>query len=321
VQLQDARSHCELGYAHRPSMSASTSSFASNSQNSPSAATTLSDAATVLAAVHTALRIERHGPVAEIILVGPGKGNAMGPDFWREVPCVFRALHADTDTRVVLVRGAGGNFSYGLDLMAMAGELGPRISGQQQAFERTQLLAFIDELQDAFNAIAACRKPVIAAVAGWCIGGALDMIAACDVRLASADARFSLREVKVAMVADLGSLQRLPAIIGEGNTRELALTGRNIDATTALRMGLVTDVLANEEALLVAARAMAVEIAENPALVVQGIKAVMNSDIARGVADGLRTVALWNSAFLQSEDLGEAMMAFMQRRPPQFKGR
>ncbi len=147
------------------------------------------------------------------------------------------------------------------------------------------------------------------------------MIAACDVRLASADAKFSLREVKVAMVADIGSLQRLPGIIGEGNTRELALTGRNIDAERALRIGLVTHVLPTEDVLLEAAREMANEISENPALVVQGVKAVMNDAIARQVSDGLRSVALWNSAFLQSEDLAEAMMAFTQRRPPAFQGR
>ncbi len=282
---------------------------------------TASSPDTLLSATFASLSIERHGAVTEVVLKGPGKGNAMGPDFWREVPRVFRALHADATTRVVLVRGAGGNFSYGLDLMAMGGELGPRITGPQQAFERTALLALIEELQDAFNAVASCRKPVIAAVAGWCIGGGLDMIAACDIRLASESAKFSLREVKVAMVADIGSLQRLPAIIGEGNTRELAMTGRNIDAARALRIGLVTDVFKDEDALLDGARAMAKEIAENPALVVQGVKAVMNDAIARQVSDGLRSVALWNSAFLQSEDLAEAMMAFMQRRPPAFQGR
>jgi enoyl-CoA hydratase len=274
----------------------------------------------VLSAPLRSLRIERTGATTEVVLIGPGKGNAMGPDFWREVPLVFRALDADEATRAVVVRGAGGQFSYGLDLVAMGGELGPLITGAQLAADRTRLLRLIEALQDAFNAVAECRKPVIAAVSGWCVGGGLDLIAACDVRVASADARFSLREVKVAMVADLGSLQRLPSIIGEGHTRELAFTGKNIDAARALRIGLVNDVLEDEGALLAAARAMAQEIVEASPLVVQGIKSVMNDAARPRVAQGLRTVALWNSAFLQSEDLGEAMAAFMQRRPPQFKG-
>ena len=257
---------------------------------------------------------------AEVTLIGPGKGNAMGPDFWREAPEVFERLDREEWLRAIIVHGQGGNFSYGLDLMAMMGTLGPLFAGAQMAAERSKLLALIGEMQLSFNRIVSCKKPVIAAVSGWCIGGGLDLIAACDVRLCSADARFSLREVKVAMVADLGSLQRLPAIIGEGNTRDLAMTGKNIDATRALRMGLVTDVYETEAALLDAARALAGEIADNPPLVVQGIKQVMNDRIGPEVAQGLRTVALWNSAFLQSADLGEALAAFGERRPPRFTG-
>src|SRR5262249_44339692 len=159
-------------------------------------------------------------------------------------------------------------------------------------------------------------KPVIAAVGGWCIGGGLDLIAACDIRLCSQDARFSLREVKVAIVADLGSLQRLPRIIGEGNTRELALTGKDIDANRALRINLVNEAQHTQEALLEADRPPPRETAHNPPLVVQGIKRVMNYCAGKSVAEGLEYVAVWNSAFLQSEDLGEAMRAFAERRPP-----
>jgi enoyl-CoA hydratase len=224
-----------------------------------------------------ALRVERTEHVAEVVLVGPGKGNAMGPDFWREVPRVFAELDGDEAVRAIIVRGDGGHFSYGLDLAAMGGTVGPHLVGAQLAAERTRLLALIHELQRAFESMAACKKPVIAAVSGWCIGGGVDFIAACDIRLASADARFSVREIKVAMVADLGSLQRLPRIIGEGHARELAFTGKNIDAARALRIGLVNDVFETEGALLDAARALAREIADNPALVVQGVKQVMNA--------------------------------------------
>jgi enoyl-CoA hydratase len=265
------------------------------------------------------LRVDKIESIAEVTLLGPGKGNAMGPDFWKEMPEVFKDLDRDPAVKVVIVRGNGGHFSYGLDLMAMAGTVGPHIAGQQLAKERARLLELIGELQLAFNRVADCKKPVIAAVTGWCIGGGVDLIAACDVRLATRDARFSVREVKVAMVADLGSLQRLPRIIGEGHARELALTGRNIDAERALRIGLVNDVYEDEAKLLEAARAMAKEMAENPSVVVQGVKQVMNASAGKTAREGLEYVALWNAAFLQSEDLGEALAAFAERRPPKYK--
>ncbi len=271
---------------------------------------------------YKSLRMEKTEGVVEVALIGPGKGNAMGPDFWREVPEAFAALDRDEDIRAIIIRGEGDNFSYGLDLPAMMGDLGSHFgAGENLAAERTRLLDLVGDMQKAFNNVAACRKPIIAAINGWCVGGGLDLIAACDIRLCSADARFSVREVKVAIVADLGSLQRLPRIIGEGATRELAFTGKDITASRALQMGLVNEVSETRDALLEAARKLAREIAGNPPLVVQGIKRVMNYCADKSVSDGLGYVAVWNSAFLQSADLAEAMTAFRERRPPHFKGR
>jgi enoyl-CoA hydratase len=271
---------------------------------------------------YKSLRLEKKEGVVEVVLIGPGKGNAMGPDFWREAPEVFAALDRDDEARAIIVRGDGANFSYGLDLAAMMGDLGRHFgSGENLAAERTRLLDLVADMQKAFDNVAACRKPVIAAINGWCVGGGLDLIAACDVRLCAADARFSLREVKVAIVADLGSLQRLPRIIGEGATRELAFTGKDIAAARALQIGLVSEVHETRDGLIEAARKMAREIADNPPLVVQGIKRVMNYCADKSVADGLGYVAVWNSAFLQSVDLVEAMTAFRERRSPKFKGR
>jgi enoyl-CoA hydratase len=253
---------------------------------------------------YRSLRVERReNNVAEIVLLGPGKGNAMGPDFWRELPTAVAVLEADESVRAVIVRGDGAHFSYGLDLGAMVGEL--PVAGEQLAAERTRFLDTILRMQKAVTSVATCRKPVIAAISGWCIGGGLDLIAACDVRVCSAEARFSLRETKMAIVADIGSLQRLPHIIGEGNTRELALTGKDIGAERALRVGLVNEVYESQETLLAGARTMASEIAAN----------------ARDVEEGLRFVAVWNAAFLQSLDLQEAIAAFFERRPPRFEGR
>jgi len=271
---------------------------------------------------YKSLRIEKNDGVAELVLIGPGKGNSMGPDFWREMPEAIRALDSDDSIRVILVRGQGSHFTYGLDLMGMTESLGPLIMGEGNlALERTKLLKLIGDMQQATEGLARCQKPVLAAVQGWCIGGGLDLIAACDFRYCSQDAKFSLREVKVGIVADLGSLQRLPRLIGEGNTREMAYTGMDVDADRALRMGLVNQVFPTHEALLTEARATARRIADNAPLVVQGAKQVMDYCADKSVADGLRYVAVWNSAFLQSHDLAEAFAAFAERRPPRFQGR
>jgi enoyl-CoA hydratase len=271
---------------------------------------------------YKSLRIEKNDGVAELVLIGPGKGNCMGPDFWREMPEAIRALDSDDSIRVILVRGQGSHFTYGLDLMGMTETLGPLIMGEGNlALERTRLLKLIGDMQQATEGVARCRKPVIAAVHGWCIGAGLDLIAACDFRYCSQEAKFSLREVKVGIVADLGSLQRLPRIIGDGNTRELAYTGGDVDSVRALRMGLVNEVFPTHEALLAEARATARRIADNAPLVVQGAKQVMDYCADKSVADGLRYVAVWNSAFLQSHDLAEAFAAFAERRPPRFQGR
>lgn len=261
--------------------------------------------------------------VAVVRLAGPGHGNMMGLAFWAELPQVFAALDADPGVRAVVLAGAGRQFSTGLDVTEVLGtwlgKLGPGV--RAQATQRTELLAVIRMLQDAVSSVAACRKPVIAAVHGWCIGGGVDLISAADVRLASADAKFSIRETRLAIVADVGSLQRLRGIIGEGQLRELALTGKDITAERAERIGLVNDVHPDLEALMAAALAMAAEMAANSPLAVAGTKAVLNEGREEGIARGLRHVALWNSAFLHSEDLLEAVAALGERRPAVFEGK
>lgn len=269
-----------------------------------------------------ALGVERRAHVARVTLLGPGKGNAMGPDAWRELPVVFGALDEDDEVRAVVVTGSGTNFSYGLDLAAFAVDIGSELTDDGGlARARTGLLRKIRTMQASLDAVAGCRKPVAAAVSGWCIGAGVDLISACDVRFASPEARFSVREVRVAIVADLGSLQRLPGIIGEGHLRELALTGKDIDAARAASIGLVNDVLPTQEDALVAASEFASQVAANPPLVVQGVKHVLDAARSPRIDEGLRYVAAWNAAFLPSHDLGEAMGAFLQRRPPTFQGR
>src|SRR5208283_3474668 len=160
-----------------------------------------------------ALAISLEDHVATVVLRAVGKASRMGPAFWSEMPEAFAWLDAQPQVRAIVLRGEGEHFSYGLDLATMGGELGTVLGDGALAKERTDFLATIERLQRAMTCVAVCRKPVVAAIAGWCVGGGVDLITACDVRLCSADARFSVREVKLAMVADVGTMARLPAIV------------------------------------------------------------------------------------------------------------
>ncbi len=271
------------------------------------------------------LDIEVEGHVATLWLDRPEKRNAMGPDLWHDLPLAMAAIGGDPALRAVVIAARGPHFSVGLDLVAMAGigaapepADGSRLSMATRALDAR---AEIKRLQDSVSAVADCPLPVIAAVHGYCIGGGVDLIAACDIRLASADAQFSVREAKVAIVADLGSLQRLPSIIGKGHVAELAFTGKDITAARAEAIGLVNGVSADAPSVVADARTLAAEIAANSPLAVQGTKAVLVAGEGRTVAEGLDYVATWNAAFLASDDLAEAMTAFIEKRPADFTGR
>ena len=275
------------------------------------------------------LSIERDEAVATVWLDRPEARNAMGMDLWRDLPLAMAAVGADTEVRAVVIAAKGPHFSVGstsrpwASILAVGGAGDPSGGGGAASMAararaaRTEVL----RLQDAITAVAQCPKPVIAAVHGYCIGGGVDLIAACDIRLASADAVFSVREAKMAIVADLGSLQRLPAIIGAGHLAELAFTGKDISAERAKEIGLVNDVAADAEGVLKAARDLAAEIAANSPIAVQGTKAVLAANEGRTVAEGLEYVATWNAGMLASDDLTEAVTAFMEKRPPEFTGR
>src|SRR5690606_34021743 len=166
-----------------------------------------------MADTYESVTVDVDGHVARVTLIGPGKGNAMGPAFWRELPEVFTRLDEDQNVRAIVLTGSGKNFSYGLDLPAMGDSLAGVMGPDASARSRAEFHATVQRMQAAINAVADCRTPTIASVHGWCIGGGVDLISAVDIRYASADARFSVREVKLAIVADVGSLARLPLIL------------------------------------------------------------------------------------------------------------
>ena len=224
------------------------------------------------------LTIEREGHVATLWLDDPDHRNAMGPAFWHDLPLAMAELSEDIDVRAVVLAARGPHFTAGLDLAAMGGTvLGGGDDDGSAASRRLHMYRQVKTLQASITAVADCPKPVIAAVHGACIGGGVDLICACDIRLAATDARFSVRETRIAIVADVGTLQRLPRIVGAGHVAELVYTGRDVDAAHAHRIGLVNDVVPDHEAVVTAARSLAAEIAANSPLAVQGSNVILQA--------------------------------------------
>lgn len=261
-------------------------------------------------------QITKEDHIAWLTLNRPEKRNAMNPAFFSRLLEIFPEFNEDSSVRVVIIKAEGKSFTAGLDLTE-ATELfqSPTADG------REKFKIHIQRLQNSMNVIEQCRKPVIAAIHSHCIGGGVDLVCACDIRLASRDAVFAIRETKMAMVADLGTLQRLPHIIGQGRTRELVLTGRDFNAGEALEFGLITHMYADRDTMYLEAKKLADEIANCSPLAVQGAKEVLNYSRDQGVYPGLDFVAQKNVAILPSEDVVEAFQAFMEKRTPKFTGK
>ncbi len=264
------------------------------------------------------LEINLENQIAQVILNRPEKANAMNRAFWKEIRIAFEELDQNPEARVVVLRANGKHFSSGIDLDVL-GEIAGLAQGDCPGRAREDLRRLILNFQDSFTAIEKCRKPVIAAIQGACIGGALDMISACDMRFCTTDAFFSIKEVEIGMTADVGTLQRLPKIIPDGILRELAYTGRNFDGAEACTIGLANRCFENQEAMNSAVNQIAKKIASNSPLAVRGTKEMILYSRDHSVAEGLNYVATWNAAMLISLDIPETMSAKKEKRAPYFK--
>ena len=268
------------------------------------------------------LSIEVTDHVATLWLDRPDARNAMGHALWNDLPRAAATIAGDPSIRVVIVAARGSAVSVGLDLKDMgAGLVGSGDAGTSEAVRNQRTYATIRTMQTSITSIAQLEMPVIAAVHGYCIGAGVDLISACDIRLSSSDATYSVRETRIAIVADMGTLQRLPRLIGAGHVAELAFTGNDIDAHRALQIGLVNSLHGDSGGdVYAAAQALARTIAANSPLAVRGTKAVLAANEGRSVDEGLEFVAQWNTMYLQTNDLREAITAFIERRPPVFRG-
>ena len=266
----------------------------------------------------TTLTVTLENAVARVTLNRPDKANAMNAPMWVELKAAMEWLDETPEARVGIITGAGRFFTAGIDLAmlgAMKDEVADGCDGRRGEKLRRQIL----DIQDTVTSVERCRKPVIAAVNGPCVGGGIDLITACDMRYAADDAWFSVKEVDMGLAADVGTLQRLPKIVGEGIARELAYTARKVTAAEAEAMQLINRRFATVQALTDGVAAIAAEIASKSPLAIRGTKEMITYVRDHPVADGLNYIATWNAAMLLSDDLTEAMTAFFEKRPATFR--
>ena len=252
-----------------------------------------------------AYSVEEH--VAHVRLNRPEALNTMNGDFWTEIPAVFAEIDSDPAIRAVVLSSTGRHFTAGLDLNWAATSMpAPHADAgrAREAFRR-----HVKHMQETISVVDRCRVPVIAAIQGGCIGGGVDLITACDIRVGSADCFFTIQEVNIAIVADVGTLQRIPYLLPQGLVRELAYTGRRWKAEEALAQGFLNRSYADHAQTVEGALALAREIAAKSPLAIAGIKQVLNAGRDMTIDQGLDYVAVWNAAMLQGEDMRKAVAA------------
>jgi enoyl-CoA hydratase len=256
--------------------------------------------------------------VAHLVLNRPHALNTMQPVLWRELTDILQTLQRDAPARALVISSTGKHFTAGMALDVFGGTDSGIALNDSTAGGRASIVPQLSDMQQAFTLIEQLRMPVIAAIQGGCIGGGVDMICACDIRLASADAFFCIQEINIGMTADLGTLQRLPKLIPEGVVHEMAYTGRRLPAQRAFVVGLVNEVFESQEMMLEAALQMAREIADKPPVAIWGTKQAIHYARDHSTHDALQQMGWLQSGIWQSSNLQEAFIAKQQGRAPKF---
>lgn len=271
--------------------------------------------------MHECFEVSIDDGVAHLQLSRPDAYNTMIPSFWSELPEIVRDIDAGAKARAIVISSTGKHFSAGMDLAVFTGDSalasggGAKEEGRRKGF----LWMMVQHLQDSFTALEQARMPVLAAVQGGCIGGAVDMVSAADMRYCSADAFFCVQEINIGMTADVGTLQRLPKIIPEGIARELAYTGDRMPAERALACGLVNQVFDDPDSLVAGTLDVAARIARHSPLAIWGTKEAINYTRDHSVADSLRHIAGWQSGMFVGTDMMEEFAAKSERRAGDFE--
>lgn len=254
--------------------------------------------------------------IAHIRLNRPEKRNSMIPEFWEELPAAVQKIDHESLARVIVISSTGPIFSAGIDISMLADVGGA--PDKNRATYGPEFYATVKRLQNSFNALENCRIPVIAALQGGCIGGAVDLITACDMRYGTADSYVTIYEIKVGMTADVGTFPRILNHLPEGIVRELAYTGRKMPAAECERRGLLNGVYDNQEAMMDGVMEIAKTIAQNPPLAVYGCKHMITYGRDHSTQDALDYVGVWNMSMLLPQEMMEAMQANAQKRAGNF---
>jgi enoyl-CoA hydratase len=253
--------------------------------------------------------------VAHLVLSRPDAMNTMHPLFWRELDDVLTSLHREGQARALVISSTGKHFSAGMSLETFSGA---NLMNDKSPEGRAAMFDMITEMQSTFSKLESLRMPVIAAIQGGCIGGALDLAAACDLRVCSADAFFTVQEIHIGMAADLGVLQRLPKLVPPAVAREMAYTGEKVDADRALAIGLVNAVWPNAEVLHAQALELAHKIAAKSPLAIAGSKLALNHARDHGTAESLAQMTLLQSAIFDTGEMATAIAAWKAKAPADF---
>ena len=259
------------------------------------------------------LSTENH--IAHLVLTQGATFNTMGPTFWRELDEVLSALHKDAEARVLVISSSGKHFSAGMALETFAGAI---TMDDQTPQGRAAMFDLLIDMQATFTKLETLRIPVIAAIQGGCIGGAVDMVTACCLRYATTDAFFCIQEINIGMVADVGTLQRLPKLIPLAVVKELAYTGRRLNAQKALAYGLVNEVFDSPEAMLRAVMQCASEIAAKPPVAIWGTKQVVHYARDHSVDESLKQMGWLQGAIWSNKNVMEAVVALKSKRSAEF---
>ena len=257
--------------------------------------------------------------IAHVILSRGEELNTMIKDFWAELPNLIDEISNEGKARVILISAEGKHFTAGMDLRNFT-DSDLTGNNEHQGLQNEAIYRLTKDLQYSFSSLEKSRIPVIVAIQGACVGGGVDLISACDIRYATKDAFFCIQETNLGLVADVGTLQRLPKLIPEGIVRELALTGRKFHADEALKYGLISSISDDQESMMEQAINTAKEIASKSPLAISGIKEVINYSRDHSVDESLNYVALWNAAMKYEDDLKETFIAKMEKREEVFQG-
>ena len=259
--------------------------------------------------------LTEHKHIAHLVLSRPEAMNTMHPTFWRELDDVLTRIHREGTARVLVISSTGKHFSAGMALETFAGAIQ---MDDQSPEGRAAIFDLLTDMQSTFTKLERLRIPVIAAIQGGCIGGAVDMVTACCIRYATADAFFCIQEINIGMVADVGTLQRLPKLIPEAVVKELAYTGRRLGADKALGYGLVNAVFDTPEALLAGALQCAAEIAAKPPVAIWGTKQAIHYTRDHSVHDALEQMGWLPGAIWSNSHVRESVAAMKEKRAGQF---